>query len=142
MNLSAALSYIYSTIERHVVCKPDAIADLCGVLDRLHAASAMMICGPTILQHANVVQRVQSVLGQRCVGLFAGVLPHAPVEMFEDAIRMARDLQPEDLGVHALHRGRARGLRQGPLDGVGSGRPHPRLCHTLHAAGYGRISRI
>jgi alcohol dehydrogenase class IV len=97
MNLPAALSYTYSTIERHVVCKPDAIAELCDVLDRLHAASAMVICGPTILQHANVVQRVQAALGPRCVGLFSGVLPHAPVEMFEDAIRVARDLQPEAL---------------------------------------------
>jgi alcohol dehydrogenase class IV len=97
MNLPAALSYTYSTIERHVVCKPDAIADLCGVLDQLGAESAMVICGPTILQHANVVQRVQATLGQRCVGLFSGVLPHAPVEMFEDAIGMARDLQPDAL---------------------------------------------
>lgn len=97
MNLSAALSYTYSTIDRHVVCKPDAIADLCDLLDHLGAASAMVICGPTILQHANVVQRVQAALGQRCAGLFAGVLPHAPVEMFEDAIRMARDLQPDAL---------------------------------------------
>ena len=95
--MTAALSYSYSTIERHVVCKPDAISDLCDVLDRLRAESVMVVCGPTILQHANVVQRVQAVLGRRCVGLFSGVLPHAPVEMFEDAIGMARDLQPEAL---------------------------------------------
>jgi alcohol dehydrogenase class IV len=92
-----ALSYTYSTIERHVVCKPDAITELCDVLDRVYAATAMIVCGPTILRHANVVQRVQATLGKRCVGVFAGVLPHAPVEMFDDAMRMARDLQPEAL---------------------------------------------
>lgn len=97
MNRSAALAYTYSTIERQVVCKPDAIADLGDLLDHLQADSAMVICGPTILQHANVVQRVQAVLGSRCIGLFSGVLPHAPVEMFEDAIRMVRDLQPAAL---------------------------------------------
>jgi alcohol dehydrogenase class IV len=57
----------------------------------------MIICGPTILRHANVVQRVQAVLGARCVGVFSGVLPHAPVEMFAEAIRMARDLLPDAL---------------------------------------------
>lgn len=98
MNLSAALAYTYNTIERQVVCKPDAISDVCDILDQLHADSAMVICGPTILRHANVVQRVQAVLGSRCVGLFSGVLPHAPVEMFEEAISMARTLQPWDAG--------------------------------------------
>ena len=97
VNLPAALSYTYNTIDRQVVCKPDAISDLCAVLDHLGAESAMVICGPTILQHANVVQRVQAALGQRCIGLFSGVLPHAPVEMFEDAIDMARTLQPDAL---------------------------------------------
>ncbi|MCZ6874946.1 MAG: iron-containing alcohol dehydrogenase family protein [bacterium] len=97
MNLPALLSYTYNTIERHVVCKPEAISDLCDVLDRLRAESAMVICGPTILQHANVVQRVQATLGKRCVGLFSGVLPHAPVEMFEDAIHMAREIRPAAL---------------------------------------------
>lgn len=97
MNLQAALSYTYSTMERHLVCKPDAIADLPGILDRLGARAAMIVCGPTILRHANVVQRVQAVLGQRCIGTFSGVLPHAPVEMFAEAIRMARDLRPAAL---------------------------------------------
>ena len=89
--------YSYSTIERHVVCKPDAISDLCDVLDRLRAESVMVVCGPTILQHANVVQRVHAVLGRRCVGLFSGVLPHAPVEMLDDVVSMTRALQPEVL---------------------------------------------
>jgi alcohol dehydrogenase class IV len=88
---------IHSTIERHVVCRPDAITDLCDALDCLHAASAMIVCGPTILRHANVVQRVQATLGKRCVGVFSGVLPHAPVEMFADALGMARALRPEAL---------------------------------------------
>ena len=43
MNLPAVLSYTYNTIERHVVCKPDAISELCDVLDRLRAESAMVI---------------------------------------------------------------------------------------------------
>jgi alcohol dehydrogenase len=97
MSMLAALSYTYSTIERHVVCKPDAIAALCDVLERVHAASAMIVCGPTILRHANVVQRVQATLGKRCVGVFSGVLPHAPVAMFAEALRLARELRPEAL---------------------------------------------
>jgi alcohol dehydrogenase len=97
MTLQTALSYIYQPVERELVCRPDAISGLCDVLDRLYAWTAMIICGPTILQHANVVQRVQETLGSRCVGVFSGVLPHAPVEMFQEAVAAVKEAQPEVL---------------------------------------------
>lgn len=97
MNQPAALSYTYSPVERNIICGPDTISGLCDVLDRLYAWTAMIICGPTILQHSNVVQRVQDTLGERCVGTFAGVLPHAPVEMFEEAVVAVKAAEPEVL---------------------------------------------
>ena len=97
MTLQTTLSYTYQPVERELVCRPDAISGLCDVLDRLFAWTAMIICGPTILQHADVVQRVQETLGSRCVGVFFGVLPHAPVEMFADAVAAVKEAQPEVL---------------------------------------------
>ncbi len=97
MNLHDALTYRYHSVQQDIVCAPDAMSGLCDALDGLGVRTAMIICGPTILQHADVVQRVQQTLGARGAGLFSGVLPHAPVEMLEDAVRTARELQPEAL---------------------------------------------
>ncbi|PON14833.1 hypothetical protein C2W62_26980 [Candidatus Entotheonella serta] len=94
MNLSDALTYHYRAVSRDIICAPDAIGELGDALDQVMAYKAMIICGPTILQHANVVQRVQAALGERCAGVYAGVLPHAPVAMMAEALQAA---QPEAL---------------------------------------------
>ncbi len=97
MNVQDALTYHYRAVSRDMICAPDAISQLGDTLDRLMAYKAMIICGPTILQHANVVQRVQDTLGDRGAGLYAGVLPHAPVAMMEEALEAAVAMQPEAL---------------------------------------------
>jgi alcohol dehydrogenase len=51
----------------------------------------------SILQKSNVIARVQEALGKRCVGLFAGVLPHAPVPTLLEAVAVAQQLQPTAL---------------------------------------------
>lgn len=97
MELPDALRFSYSTVTQDIVCDPEAISGLCRSLDRLGVRNAMLVCGPTILHKADVVQRVLQVLQERCVGLFAGVLPHAPVEMLREAVGVARRLRPEAL---------------------------------------------
>ncbi|ETW94921.1 MAG: hypothetical protein ETSY1_32765 [Candidatus Entotheonella factor] len=97
MTLQDALTYHYRAVPRDMICAPDAISHLCDALDQLMAYKAMIICGPTILQHADVVQRVQEALGERCAGLFAGVLPHAPVDMIAEAFQAVKAVQPEAL---------------------------------------------
>ena len=92
-----ALTYHYRAVARDMSCAPDAISRLGDILDQAMAYRAMIICGPTILRHANVVQRVQEMLGERCAGLYAGVLPHAPVTMMAEALEAARAAQPEAL---------------------------------------------
>lgn len=97
MNLQDTLHFRHNTVQQELLCAVDAISEIGGVLERLGARTAMVVCGPTILRHADVVQRVEQTLGSRCVGRFGGVLPHAPVEMLEDAVAMARTLRPEAL---------------------------------------------
>jgi hypothetical protein len=95
VNVPDALTYHYRAVPRDLICAPDAISHLCDTLDQLMAYTAMIICGPTILRHANVVQRVQEALGERCAGLYAGVLPHAPVAMMAEALEAVKAVQPE-----------------------------------------------
>src|SRR2546426_12596079 len=75
MELAKALKFSYTSVAQEMVCDTDAIAGLCGTLDRLGANNAMIVCGPSILRGSDVIKRVQEVLGARCVGLFAGVAP-------------------------------------------------------------------
>ena len=60
---------------------------------------AMIIRGPSSTSRSSdVIRRVQTALGTRCVGLFAGVAPHAPVfTLLEEAIGVAREARPEAL---------------------------------------------
>ncbi len=91
------LNYNFTSVHHEMVCATDAISGLPGVLERAGGSRAMVVCGPSILEKANVVQRVQKALGERCVGLFSGVAPHAPVPTLEEAVRHAVELRPDVL---------------------------------------------
>ena len=97
MTSAKPLNYQVSTADRNIICAPDAISGIADSLETLGASRALVVCGPTILEHADVVQRVQQALGDRCIGLYSGVAPHAPVEMLEEAVAAARELQPDAL---------------------------------------------
>jgi len=97
MELAQALKFSYTSVAQEIVCDTDTIVGLCDTLDRLEAKNAMIVCGPSILRGSDVIKRVQEALGARCVGLFAGVAPHAPVSTLEEAMAVAREVQPEAL---------------------------------------------
>ena len=97
MTLEKPLNYQVSTADRNIICSPDAISGIADSLEKLGSKRALVVCGPTILEHSNVVQRVQKALGDRCIGLYSGVAPHAPVEMLEEAVSTARELRPDAL---------------------------------------------
>ena len=67
------------------------------LLDRLGASRAMVVCGPSILAHSDVVQRVQEALRHRQSGLFPGIAPHSPVAVLYEAVAMAKELEPDAL---------------------------------------------
>ena len=95
--MAQPLTYSYSSVAQEVVCAPDAISGLTGVLDRIGATRAMVVCGPSILEKSDVVQRVQTALGDCYAGLFSGVAPHAPVHTLDEAMRLTEDLRPDVL---------------------------------------------
>ena len=91
------LQYHYRGTGQEIVCGPEAISGINNTLDQLGVQRAMIVCGPTILEKSNVVQRVQEALGGRYVGLFPGVTPHSPVSTVQEGVSLAKELNPDAL---------------------------------------------
>jgi len=91
------LTYSYKSVAQEVVCAEDAISGLPGILDRAGVNRAMVVCGPSILEKSDVVQRVQTALGDRYAGIFSGVAPHGPVHTLDEAMRLAGEIKPNVL---------------------------------------------
>ncbi|WP_327672753.1 MULTISPECIES: iron-containing alcohol dehydrogenase family protein [unclassified Streptomyces] len=69
----------------------DALAALPRELDRLRARRAVVVCGPSIVKHADALGRVHHALGERLVGQFDGVAEHSPLPV----VRQVRDFLAE-----------------------------------------------
>ncbi len=91
----SALSYRYNPLHQDIICSETAIDDLSRVVDDLGCSRAMITCGPTILAACDVVPRVQQALGDRYVGTYSGVAPHAPVDTVEVGVDTAKETQPD-----------------------------------------------
>jgi alcohol dehydrogenase class IV len=91
MEASNALSYTFNSVRHEMVCDVDAISGLPGVLDRAGATRALVLCGPSILAHSDVVPRVQEALGDAFAGLYSGVAPHSPVATLDAVVAQARE---------------------------------------------------
>ena len=89
----SALSYRYNPLHQDIICSETAIDDLSRVIDDLGCSRAMITCGPTILAACDVVPRVQQALGDRYVGTYSGVAPHAPVDTVEAGVDTAKETQ-------------------------------------------------
>ena len=55
MEAPEALNYTFNSVRHEITCNVDAISGLPGVLDRAGASRAMVLCGPSILSHSDVV---------------------------------------------------------------------------------------
>ena len=97
MEAVTALHYHYNSIEREIFCAPDAISGIGESLDKLGVKRVMVVCDPNILEKSNVVQRVQDAIGERCIGMFSKVAPHTPVEVVQEGVELAKEIQPEAL---------------------------------------------
>ena len=97
MQIATALQYRYSGLAQEIICDSDAISGIRQSLDGLGVKRALVVCGPTILEKSNVVQRVRESLGGYCAGLFSGVAPHSPIEVVQRAVEAAAELSPDCL---------------------------------------------
>ena len=60
-----------------------SLAFLGRELDRLSCRRAAIFCGRTLSQDEKLVGMLQSAMGERCVGMFAGVKAHSPIPSVE-----------------------------------------------------------
>ena len=95
--MAQPLTFNFNSVAQEVVCAPDSISGLTGVLERMGVARAMVTCGPSILEKSDVISRVQDALRDQLVGLFTSVEPHSPVDTLDEAMLLASDVKPDVL---------------------------------------------
>ena len=58
MSDNSPLEFHFVSLPQDIICGPEAISGMGATLDRLGARRAMVVCGPSILEGSDVVQRV------------------------------------------------------------------------------------
>ena len=90
-------SFTFQGVAHRIVCGRDSIASLHSEVERLGARRAMVFCGPSILKHSDVIDRVKKALGDKYVGIFTGVQPHVPFETVAPAAASISELNADVL---------------------------------------------
>ena len=88
-------SFTYVGLPSRVVFGAGSLAQLPAELDRLGAKRALLLSTP---EQAGAVRRVAESLGARAAGVYDKAAMHVPLEIAEDARRIARELQA-DVGI-------------------------------------------
>ncbi len=82
-------SFTYTGLASRVVFGAGAIAQLPAELDRLGVSRALLISGPA---QAEGVRKVAASLGKRAAGVYDKAAMHVPIEIAQDARRVAKEL--------------------------------------------------
>ena len=67
----------------------NALARLAGEADRQRAQRVLVVCGQTVANKTDLVQRVKDILGERFAGVYDGVKASSPVPSVEKGAAMA-----------------------------------------------------
>ncbi|HEY2336870.1 MAG TPA: maleylacetate reductase [Burkholderiales bacterium] len=81
--------FVYTALPTRVVFGAGSIAQLPAELDRLGAKRALLLSTP---EQKESLKEVSKALGPRCAGTYDKAAMHVPVEVAEDARRVAREL--------------------------------------------------
>jgi maleylacetate reductase len=81
--------FVYNGLPSRVIFGAGSIAQLPAELDRLGAKRALLLSTP---EQKESLQEVSKALGARCAGTYDKAAMHVPVEIAEDARRVAREL--------------------------------------------------
>jgi alcohol dehydrogenase class IV len=82
-------SFVYNGLPARVVFGAGAIAQLPAEVDRLGARRALVLSTP---EQGSSAREVTKALGARCAGIYDKAAMHVPLEVAEDARRVAREL--------------------------------------------------
>jgi alcohol dehydrogenase class IV len=76
--------------QERVIFGAGSLERLAGEVERIGAARALIVTGPTLATQTDIVARVEAALGARHAGTFAGIRQHAPQSGVEQATAAAR----------------------------------------------------
>lgn len=74
-----------------------ALAALPLELERLGASRALILCGRSIREKSNLIQRIEELCAGRVAGVYAGIGEGAPAESIEEAAEIATELNADAL---------------------------------------------
>jgi alcohol dehydrogenase class IV len=86
-------SFQHITPPLRVYSGPDSLAFLGRELDRLKSRRAVVFCGPWA--QGPLLDAVQGGMGERCAGVFTGVLAHSPVASVQEAAAFLKRLEAD-----------------------------------------------
>ena len=85
----AVLKFIYNGLPARVVFGAGSRSQLPAELERLGAKRALLLSTP---EQKDSVEKISETLGSRCAGIYDKAAMHVPLEIAEDARRVAREL--------------------------------------------------
>ena len=83
----------------------DAITMLDGEVDRLGAKRVLVVCGQSVAEKTDLVDRVKAALGERVAGVFSGGKTGSPVTSVLKGVAAAREVDAD--GIVAVGGGSA-----------------------------------
>ena len=83
----------------------DAISNLAGEVDRLKAQRVLVVCGRSVADKTDLVDRVRQALGERMAGVFSGGKTGSPVASVLEGVAAAREVDAD--GIVAVGGGSA-----------------------------------
>ena len=69
---------------------PDSINSLTGELDRINARRALVVCGNSVANKTNLVDRVNNALGDRIAEVFSGGKTGSPLTSVLEGVAAAK----------------------------------------------------
>ncbi|MEC8857395.1 MAG: iron-containing alcohol dehydrogenase, partial [Chloroflexota bacterium] len=83
----------------------NAIGSLAAEVDRLRAQRVLGVCGQSVAEKSDLVDRVRVVLGDRVAGVFSGGKTGSPVTSVLEGVAAAREVDAD--GIVAVGGGSA-----------------------------------
>lgn len=126
-------SFQYAAPALRLFHGPDSLGHLGRDLDRLGARRAVIFCGDWLEKQGTLLDLVRQAMGERCAGVYAGVLGHSPVASVEEAAAYLKQVGADAAialgGGSAIVTARAASILHA------EGRPVRELCTTQDANG-------
>ncbi|MBB3014117.1 iron-containing alcohol dehydrogenase family protein [Cupriavidus alkaliphilus] len=86
-------SFQHITPPLRLFCGQDSLKSLGRELERLGSRRAVVFCGPWA--EGQLLEAVRAGMGERCAGVYTGVLAHSPIASVEEAARELKRLDAD-----------------------------------------------